>query len=191
MAQDKPAAPTPAAETEATALIRALVEGLQSRNPAPLDLLGLDPERQAALTTRQAGLDTRDVPVVGVDGLTSAIAVVARVPGMPNGKIVEFREYKYPVKLFTSEKNGGVLPDGMPVMGDGSPTSANLQMLHEQDQLQVEQRQLHRTFVLWRNETFYYRDHKAWVGQELRAHMCDPAGEGLKTPWRSAVKVAA
>ncbi len=171
--------------------MRALVEGLQARNPSALDQLGLSSERQMALMTQEPGKRYRHVPVKG-NG--KGIARVQESPKYKNGIIVQVLEYKWPDGIFARESDGGLVPDGMYVHRED--TNHGLGQFHaavRAGALITNIRELSVPYRMWLLTEFHWKDVRdTWIGRQLQPHWCDlDAGKGLDTPWDAATAVAA
>ena len=179
MADPKPAPVADAPKSE----IAQLVEVLRQQNPTPLDQLGISPERQRQLLSRQPGRRYRDIPVVGENG-SRAILTVVEEGGCPNGKGVWLREYKHPKGMLKHISEGGLVPDGMPIAFDRM--SEVTIAMHQGEDVELRPEAFALPYVMWKRAEFYQRDRDAWIGKEIKAHHCDPAGKGLQTTWSDA-----
>ena len=182
MAHEKNSPQTPApAPNETVLAIRELVEALQRRNPSDQDTLGLSPERQASLSQKTPPRRYRSVMVKGSAGAT-AIARVCEEKGMANGRIVWLEKYTYPAGMLKHESNGGRVPDGMPIARNKD--SVGILFAMQDSDKEPDQMVVSFPYLRWKLETFYWKDARdEWLGKELKAHHCDPAGPGLATPW--------
>jgi hypothetical protein len=82
----------------------------------------------------------------------------------PHGRIVGVRGYTHPEGVDVFQSNGGLVPDGMQILVDGTATT------------------LTHMYKQWRWTTFYQTDLRRYVQRAIVASHCAD-GDGLKTPW--------
>lgn len=163
-----------------------LLEAIQRRNPTELDKMGITPERQARMMAPVPTARYRRVPLVGDHGAaghTRAVAIVREAPGFPNGRIDRFERYTHPKGLYRHQSQGGVVPDGLQIAFDN--TQEIVIAMAEQLEQEPNSHAFSLQYVMWKKATYWDADHSAWIGKELKSHMCDPSGAGLETPWEA------
>ena len=186
---------TSAPSRDATAeAILLLAKTLIANGPKdPMDVLGLSPDRQRALTTATPSRRYRIINGLSHDTGARMGLVVAEELGkdgkpdkrFPHGRVVNFRGYKRPADTLTYEAQGGRLPDGFDFFVDGRAPCG-------QDPDSVSPAEMTIRGKEWLRKTFYTRDHLDMIGKALRSVHCDPeSGQGLDTPWEIPLADAA
>ena len=180
--------PTPTMEALPPSELRQIIQLLIEQRPDPLmdhlARLGVGPERKAEfLSALQPGKARRyrRVPLRGDEGAT-AIGVIAEDPRSPTGIIVRMESYRFPDGMTTHVKDGGRVPDGLQI-GKNAEAEATISLCKLQGTMDLPPSALTFHYLEWKLETFYRRDWRMWIGKPLRAGYCDPAGQGLATPW--------
>ena len=160
-------------------LAAALLREIQGRNPTRLDAQGVSPERQKGMTTQSPGRRYRNVVLIGFE--CRALARVCSDAAHPDGIVVDFVKFAYPTGMLAYQARGGRVPDGMKISRD--PTQNMTVELMAETGREPDPLSLAWPYTLWKLETFYRPCRDAWIGKPLRAHFCDPDGDGLRTPW--------
>lgn len=196
------------------AFIDALLKGLASmRQPGPWDDK-LTPARQAELRAKVAPKAHRYVDVIGGDPRFPTRARVrcergrrVTINAAGGGQTDEWKDdgttrvldivpgsYQYPREALVHEKDGGLVPDGMQIVGN----PVGEMMLGAKDvtlEALIQSGVLTKQFIMWALESMSWLDtgNRGWFRATgiTRADI-DPRGElGWSTPWDDQVAQAA
>lgn len=176
-AAKKVAEPAPA-QNETAAAIQQLADAMIARGPkSPLEMTGLDEDRQRLLTSPGQPKRYRMIPGKSEETGSTFTLHVVESKGMPHGRIVQLVGYKHPDGMLVEERNGGKMPDGFPALKNQQeyPSIPEGQ--------EVPRHMLTVRYLHWRWDNFWKADLKRLVGKELKSYHCRDGEEGLKTPW--------
>ena len=168
--------------------IERLADALIARGPKdPMEILGMSPEQQRALTARTPPKRFRILAGLSPDSGARMGLFVVEEPNKklyPHGKVVNFRGYRYPNDLLEPVDQGGRLPTGFRVYQDGRSTHGIAPNAMDNQGLKIQ-------FKEWRRKGFYTEDHRSIIGRPLRVAYLDPDGKGLDVPWETPSSEAA
>ena len=137
--------------------LAAAITGMQPKTP--LEMSGLSPEAQRALSTPPPASEHtyRRMKAKGENGDTFTIIVVPS-KAHKNGRIVRVEDYRFPEGIYKSVANGGIVPDGMPVRKNGTKANGEI----------VPREECHILYLHWRTTEFYVPANKRYVGKGLQ-----------------------
>ena len=166
-------APPPAREMTAVEAISQLAENLKPQGP--LQQAGFSQAQIDQLTKIPAPKKYRGVVCKSDRTGACFVAHVVESKKFPHGRIVALHEYTHPDGIFEYVSNGGLVPDGFPILKDANGGALG-------PGIKLEKHQLSALYLQWRWTEFWQRDLEAHVGKGLAAHHCADA-DGLRTPW--------
>lgn len=147
----------------------------QLKPKTTLELAGLSPEQEAKLLAVPPPKRWRMVPCRSEDTGATFTAHVVESRGSSAGRVTQLHDYTFPRGSCTYVSQGGLVPDGMPILkaGTSPPVDDGAGILKHDFEIK---------YLHWKITEIYQPDHRRHVGHELRPFMCvDP--DGMKTPW--------
>lgn len=157
--------------TATAAAISAVADALIARGPkSPLEMSGLSPEAQRALSDKPTPKKYRSVPGRSSQSGATFDMNVVESASSKNGRVTELRNYKFPLGMYTYQRDGGKVPDGFPIFNNNAqPQYAQL----EKAGIQVPSDQLSVKYKQWRWTEFWQSDIRYYVGKHLVLGFCD------------------
>jgi hypothetical protein len=180
---DEKGKPSAAPEPTMLEVMKVFADSLKPKGP--LEDAGLPQEQIDRITKPPEPKSYRIVPCKSPDtGSTFDALVVMIYDGdfdddnaskkYPHGKIAQLLNYRHPEGAFTYRSQGGLVPDGMPILRD--PTVGKV--AHD-----TSHHQLDADYKKWRWEDFWRADIRRICGAPFSAHLCIDPEKGMKTPW--------